>query len=120
MERKHNKKATVIALIVCLILLSVSVAVCVYLLGKPTGTWVEIVQNEEVVYRIDLEAADDRIFTIEYEGRKNTIEIKEGKICVKEAECHDHTCVKMGVLYSKALPIVCLPNRLVIRFAESG
>lgn len=33
-----------------------------------------------------------------------------------EAECPDHTCINMGWLDSAA-PIVCLPNRLVIRFA---
>ena len=50
---------------------------------------------------------------------KNTIEIKDGKIRVKSAECPDKTCVHMGWLSSSAMPIVCLPNHLVIRFAAS-
>lgn len=36
-----------------------------------------------------------------------------------EAECLDKTCVHMGWLDSKAMPIVCLPNHLSIEFADS-
>ncbi|MBQ2093605.1 MAG: NusG domain II-containing protein, partial [Ruminococcus sp.] len=35
----------------------------------------------------------------------------------KEAECPDKTCVNMGWLSSASMPIVCLPNHLVIEFA---
>jgi hypothetical protein len=44
--------------------------------------------------------------------------IEDGEICVSSAECPDKTCVKMGKLRSESLPIVCLPNHLIIRFAE--
>ncbi|MDE6103825.1 MAG: NusG domain II-containing protein, partial [Oscillospiraceae bacterium] len=40
------------------------------------------------------------------------------KISVINAECPDQTCVKMGELKSSAAPIVCLPNKLVVKFAE--
>jgi hypothetical protein len=99
-------------------LLIVCGVLCGYLLLKPTGTWVEIVQDETVLYTINLTESEDRTIVVEYEGRTNTIEIKEGKICVSQAECPDHTCVKMGTLNSNALPIVCLPNHLVVRFTD--
>lgn len=118
MESKRNKNIMLAVLAVSLVLLLVCGILYGYLLLKPMGTWVEIVQDENVLYTINLAEAKDQIITVEYEGRKNIIEIKGGTICVKEADCPDHTCVKMGVLSSKALPIVCLPNRLAVRFAD--
>ena len=49
----------------------------------------------------------------------NTIQIQDGKICVQAAECPDQTCVHMGYLSDSGLPIVCLPNRLVIQFSNA-
>lgn len=34
-----------------------------------------------------------------------------------EADCPDHTCINSGWL--EDLPIVCLPNKLVIEFADA-
>ena len=118
MESKRSKKITIIVLAVSLALLIGCCILCGYLLLKPTGTWVEIIQDEKVLYTINLSEAKDQVIEVEYEGRKNIIEIKEGTICVKQADCPDHTCVNMGSLSSKALPIVCLPNHLVVRFAN--
>ena len=79
---------------------------------------VEIVQEDVVIKTIDLDHAEDQEFTVHYKGSSNTIHIEDGEIWVSDAECPDHTCMKMGRLYSESLPIVCLPNRLIIRFAE--
>lgn len=118
MESKHNKKITVAVLVITVAVLLVCGILCGYLFLKPTGTWVEIIQDENVLYTINLAEAENQIIEIEYEGRKNIIEIKEGTICIQQADCPDHTCVNMGRLTSKALPIVCLPNHLVVRFAD--
>lgn len=85
---------------------------------RPDTELVEIVQDEEVLHRINLSQAEDQIINVEYDGRINQIEIKDHQIHMLEAECPDHTCIHMGWLDSAA-PIVCLPNRLVIQFAES-
>ena len=50
----------------------------------------------------------------------NTVEIKDGKIRVSEAECPDKTCVRTGWLSFSAMPIVCLPNHLIIEFADEN
>ncbi len=81
----------------------------------PHGQTVEILQDDKVLYTIDLTGQEDRIIQVEYEGRTNTVQIQNGRIRVLEADCPDHTCVRMGWLDSAA-PIVCLPNHLVIRF----
>lgn len=78
---------------------------------------VEILRDGEVLYRLDLSKEKDRTIQIEYEGRTNTVEIRDHRIRMAEAKCPDHTCVEMGWLNSET-PIVCLPNHLLIRFAK--
>ena len=90
----------------------------IFVLQQPDTQIVEIVQDGEVLYQFDLEQASDQTIEVQYEGRVNTIEIKDHRIHMLAAECPDQTCVHMGWLESAA-PIVCLPNRLVIRFADS-
>lgn len=79
---------------------------------------VEIVQDGTVLCRLDLSQEENRVFSVEYEGRSNLIEIQNHQIRVSEAECPDQTCVHMGWLGDSGLPIVCLPNHLVIQFAQ--
>ena len=102
------------------LILAVLSAACFFLMKPSQQTCVEIVQEDRVLYRINLSECEDQTFSIVYEGRENVIQILDGKIRVLEADCPDHTCVRMGWLRSDALPIVCLPNRLVIRFCETN
>lgn len=91
----------------------------VYMLKAPHGTQVNIVQDGTVLYSFDLTMAQDQILDIEYDGRINTVQIENGRIRMLEAECPDKTCVHMGWLNSKAMPIVCLPKHLSIEFTDS-
>ena len=82
---------------------------------------VEVVQDGRVIYTIDLAKEDDRSFNINSaDGGYNTVTISNGTICISDADCPDHTCIKTGVLRSENIPVVCLPHRLVIRFSEEG
>lgn len=102
-------------LVVALLLL-VGIVGSLLVFRRPDTELVEIVQDGEVLHRINLAQAEDQTIRVEYEGRVNGIEIKDHQIHMLEAECPDHTCINMGWLDSAA-PIVCLPNHLVIRFA---
>jgi hypothetical protein len=61
----------------------------------------------------------DRVVRID---EHNTVEIKNSKVRMLSADCPDHRCVKQGA--GDVLPIVCLPNRVVVeirsRSAERG
>lgn len=89
---------------------------CAYILLKPKSNIVNITQDGTHLYTLDLSKEKDRTFTVEYKGRKNTIEIKDGRIRMLEGECPDQICVDTGWL--EDMPIVCLPNRLVIDHAD--
>lgn len=99
------------------IFLAVGILGSFLVLQKTHTGIVEIVQDGQVLYQFDLVQELDQVLEIEYEGRVNTVEIKNHQIRMLKAECPDNTCVHMGWLDSAA-PIVCLPNHLVIQFSD--
>ena len=44
-----------------------------------------------------------------------TVEIREGKVAVTQAECPNHICVKTGWRSRSGEIIVCVPNNTVVR-----
>lgn len=108
-----------VMIIIAVVILLTGIAGSALVLNMPHQSLVQIKQDGKVVRTVDLAAAQDEVFIMRGHGGSNTIEISDGKIRVKEADCPDHTCVKMGWLSSSALPIVCLPHRLEIAYAES-
>lgn len=82
---------------------------------------VVITQDNQVIHKIDLNSAENQTIRMDgANGGYNIITIRDGEIFMSEANCPDQTCVKMGVLRAENLPIVCLPHKVVIRFAEEG
>lgn len=104
---------------VCIVIFLVGIIGSLWLIFRPHGQTVQIIQDGTVLYTIDLEKSEDQTIEVEYQGSRNIIQIQDHQICVIDAECPDHTCVKMGELKSSAAPIVCLPNKLVVKFAET-
>lgn len=116
-----NLKVIIISVITA-VFFAVS-GIIAYILMKPSQNKnVEIVSNGNVLYSFDLSETENQSITImSADGKSsNTIRIENGTICVSDAECPDKTCVKSGILKSEGLPIVCLPNKLIIRFSEEG
>jgi hypothetical protein len=99
---------------IILCILTAAAGTLLFLLSIQRGTAVEIVQDGNLLFSFELTQTDDRTIEAVYNGRRNVIEVAGGRIRMLEAECPDLTCVRMG--YLGAFPIVCLPNRLVIRF----
>lgn len=78
---------------------------------------VQISQDDQVLYEINLLEASDQEIEINYQGRMNIVEIKNHQIRMKKAECPDQICVDSDWL--AVSPIVCLPNHLVIQFVDT-
>lgn len=115
----RDKKIITIFIFIVAAIFLISLILSIFILQTSQSHMVEIVQDDTVLYTFDMDQARDQEFTVYYDrGSSNTICIQNGKIRVAEAECPDKTCVGMGELYSKSLPIVCLPNHLIIRFAD--
>ena len=87
---------------------------------KPQTAKIQIVQDNQILYTLDYPTQGTQTFRIDApDGGWNEITIKDGSICISDADCPDKTCVKTGLLRSESLPIVCLPHKLVIQLEET-
>lgn len=108
-------------LIAVIFIFIVSACLSVFILRRSDKQTVEIVQDSTVLYTFDLSNAENRQIRIASpDGGFNLVTVKDGTICISEADCPDQTCVNMGVLKSDHLPVVCLPHKLIVRFAEDA
>ena len=102
-----------------LMLLGAVLAVCLglsFFLLAPgeAATHAEIISNGTLIKTVDLRI--DQEFTVSIgDGEWNQVTVQGGKIGVTEATCPDSYCMHRGFCNSGA-QIVCLPNKLVIRF----
>ena len=89
----------------------------VLLTSRSGGTKVQIIQDGTVLQEIDLSRVREPYsFTVEApDGGSNRIEVEPGRIRVVEADCPDGICISQGWLSDQAVPIVCLPHRLIIK-----
>lgn len=83
---------------------------------QASGYIAEVYQDGTLLMRIPLdEAAEPYRFTVTSpDGGTNELEVSRGGICVCSADCPDKLCVHQGIISDSRLPIICLPNRLVI------
>ena len=77
--------------------------------GEPAAS-VEIRSDGKLVAVLPLNV--DRELDV---GGHNTVTIRDGRVAVTWADCPDHYCMQRGFC-DRGREIVCLPNRLVIRF----
>ncbi|MDE6666165.1 MAG: NusG domain II-containing protein [Ruminococcus sp.] len=113
-------KRTKTIIIIITVIFLVSAIMTLYAFRPSEKHTVEVVQDGNVIYTFDLLDTENRTITVKSTDGKssNTIEISDGKICISDAECPDKICVKSGFLKSDSMPLVCLPNRLIIRFSD--
>lgn len=50
----------------------------------------------------------------------NVLRIAGGAAAVVEANCGDHTCMRMGAISREGETVVCLPHRLVVSIESGG
>lgn len=89
------------------------------LLPGGRGQSVGIYQDGVLLRTITLRhTAETETFEISGAAGGNMIEVSKGGVRVVSAGCPDKLCVAHGFLKEGGGPIICLPNRLVIRFID--
>ena len=86
-------------------------------LSSRNASRAEIISNGQVIQIVSLNT-DCRISVTTERGGMNIVTVKNGRIGVTEANCPDHCCMDQGMC-SGGTQIVCLPNKLVIRFLDT-
>ena len=95
----------------------------VFLMNRaPAGDRIGIYQDGEELYTIDLSAVSEP-YEIELRTDRgvNVIYIEPDGAYVKSADCPDQICVHHEKLTKSAgMPIICLPNRVVVKWTGGG
>lgn len=96
-------------------------AVAVFLLHKSASgdSLANIYQDGVCIHSVDLSSVETA-YTLDVSGKfENIVSVERGRICVSESSCPDGICVNQGWISDGTVPVVCLPNGLVIQI-ESG
>jgi hypothetical protein len=84
-----------------------------------SGHTAEIWQDGTLIRTIDLDAvAAPYDFEVTGEWGVNTVHVEHGAISVTAADCPDQICVEQGAISTGAVPIVCMPHKLVIDIVD--
>ncbi len=85
--------------------------------SETAGKTAKIYLNSKLVRTVSLNKDCEFKIKSEKDGEKgyNIIRVKNGKISVIESDCKNQICVRHGAIDNDLLPIVCVPNGLVIR-----
>jgi len=107
------------------VLLGAVVALCcaALLLPKSGGSVVRISQDGVVLREIDLDKVTqpEVIQVPDPNAPTNLIRVEPGRVCVLEANCPDQICVDQGWISDSTVPIVCLPNKVIVEIlGEEG
>ena len=96
----------------------IAVCLAVWLLPRSGGGEALVYQDGTLLYTLDLR--QNRTLTVTGPAGENAITVAGGEVFVSHADCPDQVCVKHGPLQKTGGPIVCLPNRLTIEWAEEN
>ena len=106
--RKRNDMILLLA-----ILLPAVIIMTVMSLNKNAGGQVKVTVDGELYGIYDLDKKETIVIENE-EGFKNIVEIENGYVYMKEADCRDLICVNQGNISKKSETIVCLPHKVVV------
>lgn len=92
---------------------AVCLGLSLWLLRPVEAKAVEVWSDGKLLKTLSLTV--DQTMEVESENGINIVEVSDGKVAVTEADCPDKYCMKRGWC-SSGMQIVCLPNRLVLKF----
>lgn len=62
---------------------------------------------------------EDKVYTIKTDSGINTVEIKNNKVHMLDADCKDKLCLHEHEIEFNNENIVCLPNKIVVKIENS-
>ncbi len=111
MKDKYTIKKRDIVLAAVLLILGVT-GVLIVKYGLKSGNTADVYIDDKLVQTIDLSVDDE--YTFQTDKGSNTVEVRNGAVSMKSADCPDKVCVRMGTKNRNGETITCLPHKLVI------
>ena len=91
---------------------------CAALLPRCSGEKIGVYQDGLLL--LTLEAAQSGVWRVSGPAGETELRAENGQVFVARADCPDQICVRHGPLTRSSGPIVCLPNRLSIRYLDGA
>lgn len=111
------KKKDIILIAVVLLIALISLAAIK--MTQKDGKEVVVTVNGEEVYKTSIHK--DQIYEIPEKNGTNIMQIKDGKVTMKKADCKDQICADHKAIEKSGETIVCLPHKVVIEIkSENG
>ena len=109
-----NKTAKLI--LAALALVAIVSAAWILFIDRETNDPRVIVEVDGEIYcQYDMDEVDGIIPISTPNGGENRLYVQEDLVFMDSANCPDKLCVKQGVIRDSTVPIVCLPNKVVVR-----
>lgn len=109
-DKDTTKKRDIVLAAVLLILGITGVLIVKY--GLKSGNTADVYIDDKLVQTIDMSVDDE--YTFQTDKGSNTVEVRNGAVSMKSADCPDKVCVRMGTKNRNGETITCLPHKLVI------
>lgn len=89
-------------------------------LGRPRGSAHLLqVQSASQPLRV-VDARHDQDVTLDGPAGRSVLRIRGGEAWISTAPCRDRVCQRLGRLRVPGRALVCVPNRIIVRFAAAG
>ncbi len=108
------KKKDVILISVVLVIALISFGILKFM--QKDGKEVIVTMNGKMVYTTDLR--EDQVYKIPVKDGENVMEISDGKVRMKKADCPDQICKHHRAIEKSGETIVCLPHKVVIEISS--
>lgn len=118
-----GKKKAGLTVLACVILAVLGILSWKMLFSSYQGSVTAKVYQDGVLiqtFSLDKEEGEREIVIENEDGGVNTLKISKDGIGISEADCPDQVCVKRGIVFYSAVPIICMPNKLMIVFEKEG
>ncbi len=111
-----KKSTKILVALTAVLLLVFGIGTYLILTEKQDSRIAKVYVGDELLYEIDLQSVNEpyTITVTGENGKENVIEVRQGEIGVISASCPDKLCVECGFSGSRLLPIICLPNDVMI------
>lgn len=119
-DGRDNKRLNLILVLAIAAIACVGL-VATRLMGANTNAdmaTVVIRDGEQNVYELPLSQNTTKGVTTDL--GTNLIEIKDGRVCVEEADCPNQDCVHQGWIDAAGEQIVCLPHKLTVDIVDES
>lgn len=115
----HNRRLSVVVAIVIAVVAVASLVVSRLLArGSQESGIARITDGDGTVYEMPLDT--DATRTITTSLGTNVVEVKDGRVRVREADCPNQDCVNQSWIDSSSQQIVCLPHKLYVDVVGSS